>query len=242
MVIEKLMVNSVVMSTADPVVVSETTTGATGGDSPNRNSIVRMGRGLTQPNARRSAVKVTVWSKSYAFYTDTNWIDTGAACWDCAKNGHTCRPVPVGALAAVRIFWMLNRQLNGANADPDDAWRTAAQRAAQQLRACGSGMALPAAPPAAPGPAPPLASFGEVAEKSLEERKVMALETIAGAARLWVLNQLDEYEEAENEDNGAGAMSKPTAAVTPEIALNRIKTRSAGPQRTRCCDRILPDG
>ncbi|KAH7117236.1 hypothetical protein B0J13DRAFT_630167 [Dactylonectria estremocensis] len=29
-------------------------------------------------------------------------IDTGAACWNCAKNGHTYRPVPVRAHAAGR--------------------------------------------------------------------------------------------------------------------------------------------
>ncbi|KAM6513830.1 hypothetical protein FALCPG4_015043 [Fusarium falciforme] len=81
-------------------------------------------------------------------------------------------------------FWELNRQLKRANADPDDAWRTAAQRASQQLRACGSGAALPATP----GPAPALASFGEIAEKSPEERKIMALETIAEAARLWIVS------------------------------------------------------
>ncbi|KAJ3455041.1 hypothetical protein MRS44_013641 [Fusarium solani] len=105
--------------------------------------------------------------------------NTGAACWDCAKNAHTCKP------------------LKRANADPDDAWRTAAQRASQQLRACGSGAALPATP----GPAPALASFGEIAEKSPEERKIMALETIAEAARLWILNKPDEEEEEEEEDS-----------------------------------------
>ncbi|KAM6513831.1 hypothetical protein FALCPG4_015043 [Fusarium falciforme] len=93
-------------------------------------------------------------------------------------------------------FWELNRQLKRANADPDDAWRTAAQRASQQLRACGSGAALPATP----GPAPALASFGEIAEKSPEERKIMALETIAEAARLWILNKPDEEEEEEEEE------------------------------------------
>ena len=84
----------------------------------------------------------------------------------------------------MRAFWDLNRQFSGVNDDPDDAWRAAALRAAQQLRACGSG----AAPPAAPVPAPALDSFGEVLEKSLEERKVIALEAIAGAARLWVVS------------------------------------------------------
>ncbi|WAO97198.1 Hypothetical protein NCS54_01491200 [Fusarium falciforme] len=105
---------------------------------------------------------------------------TGAACWDCAKNGHTCRPVPVGALAAVRAFWELNRQLKP-----------------QQLRACGSGAALPAAP----GPASALALFGEIAERSPEERKIMALETIAEAARLWIqLNKPDEEDEEDEEE------------------------------------------
>ncbi|KAH6957553.1 hypothetical protein BKA56DRAFT_601910 [Ilyonectria sp. MPI-CAGE-AT-0026] len=124
--------------------------------------------------------------------------NTGAACWDCAKTGHTCRPVPTAAHAAVRAFWDLNRQFSGVNDDTDDAWRAAALRAAQQLRACGSG----AAPPAAPVPAPALDSFGEVLEKSLEERKVIALEAIAGAARLWVqLIQQGEDDEEEDEDN-----------------------------------------
>ncbi|KAH6699485.1 hypothetical protein EV126DRAFT_423967 [Verticillium dahliae] len=122
---------------------------------------------------------------------------TGAACWDCAKNGHTCRPVPDVALAAVRAFWDLNRQLSGAHDEPDEAWRAAAQRAAQQLRACGSG----AVSPGTPRPAPALASFGEVASRSFEESKLIALETIADAARLWIqLNQPDEEEEDGEED------------------------------------------
>ncbi|KAM6513213.1 hypothetical protein FALCPG4_015670 [Fusarium falciforme] len=75
--------------------------------------------------------------------------------------------------------------------------KTAAQRAAQQLRACGSGAALPATP----GLAPVLASFGEIAEKSPEERKIMALETIAEAARLWILNKPDEEDEEEMEED-----------------------------------------
>ncbi|RYC79707.1 hypothetical protein BFJ63_vAg17411 [Fusarium oxysporum f. sp. narcissi] len=174
-----------------------------------------IGRGLVRPNARKSTAKVTVRSNKSSCGEETAAntlvraeeeadekgpsyrLDTGAACWDCAKNAHTCRPVPVGALAAVRAFWELNRQLKRANSDPDDAWRTAAQRAAQQLRACGSGAALPAAP----GPAPALASFGEIAEKSPEERKIMALETIAEAARLWIqLNKPDEEDEEDEEE------------------------------------------
>ncbi|KAH7141578.1 hypothetical protein B0J13DRAFT_557059 [Dactylonectria estremocensis] len=49
-----------------------------------------------------------------------------AACWDCAKNGHTCRPVPAGAISAVRAFWELNRPIDDVNKDPDDAWHSAA--------------------------------------------------------------------------------------------------------------------
>ncbi|KAH8656770.1 hypothetical protein BGZ61DRAFT_540865 [Ilyonectria robusta] len=71
--------------------------------------------------------------------------NTGAACWDCAKNGHTCRPVPAGAVSAVRAFWELNRLIDDVNKDPDDAWHSAAQRAAQQLRACGAADRGPAA-------------------------------------------------------------------------------------------------
>ena len=67
---------------------------------------------------------------------------------------------------------------------------TAAQRAAQQLRAWGNG----AASPATPAQVPALASFGEVAEKGLEERKVIALETIAEAlaeaVKLWIVSMM----------------------------------------------------
>ncbi|KAL6405413.1 hypothetical protein AUP68_11167 [Ilyonectria robusta] len=116
--------------------------------------------------------------------------NTGAACWDCAKNGHTCRPVPTGSVSAVRVFWELNRLINDVNKDPDDAWHSAAQRAAQQLRACG---AADRGAAAAPAHAPALARLGESAEPTLEERKVTALEAIAEAARLWTqLNKPDE--------------------------------------------------
>ncbi|KAM6505358.1 hypothetical protein FSOLCH5_014582 [Fusarium solani] len=115
--------------------------------------------------------------------------NTGAACWACAKNGHTCRPVPAGAVATVRAFWELNRQIDDMSEDPGDAWRSAAQRAAQQLRACSA------------APAPALAPRGEADEKTLEERKVAALEAIAEAARLWTqLNKLDEESVEEDED------------------------------------------
>lgn len=223
------VVNSSAMPTADSVDVSGATTAGTADeDSRSRNTAAKRSRALSRPTVRKSTANITKKKQTKKApprgsvrdfpcrpcvtratrapgHECASQDNTGAACWDCAKNGHTCKPVPVGAHAAVRAFWDLNRQLSGANDDPDDAWSVAAQRAAQQLRAWGSG----AAPPAAPGPAPALASFGEVAEKSLEERKVMALETIAGAARLWIqLSQPDdddrdgeEEEEEENEDN-----------------------------------------
>ncbi|KFA68742.1 hypothetical protein S40285_10722 [Stachybotrys chlorohalonatus IBT 40285] len=112
------------------------------------------------------------------------------------KYGHTCRPVPVEAYAAVRAFWNLNRQVSDADEEPGEVWRAAAQRAAQQLRACGSG----AVPPPTPRSAPALTSFGEVAERSFEERKLIALETIAGAAQLWI--QLNQPDEEEGDEDG----------------------------------------
>ncbi|KAM4061014.1 hypothetical protein HRG_012938 [Hirsutella rhossiliensis] len=173
------------------------------GDSPSRNKIVK-GRGLVRPNARKSTAKITKKKQTKKAppvgsvrdfpccpcvtratktpgHECASQNNTGAACWDCAKNAHTCRPVPVGAVAAVRAFWDVNRHLKLADAEPDDTWRIAAQRAAQQLRACGGS----AAPSTASGPAPALAP---------EERKLMALETIAEAARLWIVLRPGTYE------------------------------------------------
>ncbi|KAM4062517.1 hypothetical protein HRG_013686 [Hirsutella rhossiliensis] len=147
------------------------------GDSPSRNKIVK-GRGLVRPNARKSTAKITKKKQTKKAppvgsvrdfpcrpcvtratktpgHECASQDNTGAACWDCAKNAHTCRPVPAGAVAA---------------------------RAAQQLRACGGS----AAPSTASGPAPALAP---------EERKLMALETIAEAARLWILNKPEDEDE-----------------------------------------------
>ncbi|KAF5132948.1 hypothetical protein E5D57_003570 [Metarhizium anisopliae] len=102
--------------------------------------------------------------------------------------------VPAGAVAAVRTFWRLNRQIKDTNGDPDDAWQTAAQNAAQQLRAFGVAAASGAVPALA------LASHGEAAEKTCEERKLLALETIAEAARLWI--RLNKPEDSEDEEGG----------------------------------------
>ena len=94
--------------------------------------------------------------------------------------------VPAGAVAVVRSFWQLNRQIKDTDGDPDEAWRTAAQNAAQQLRA------FSAAPASGVLPALALASHGEAAEKTCEERKLLALETIAEAARLWIVSEPSE--------------------------------------------------
>nr|CEG03918.1 unnamed protein product [Fusarium acuminatum CS5907] len=198
------------MPTVDPDIDYEAR-GVTG-DSLGRNAEMKRRR-LIQPSVRKPAAKVSkkkqvkkvpprgsvrhfpcrqcvARASKAPGHECASQDNTGAACWDCAKNGHTCRPVPVEAHAAVRAFWDLNRQLSGADEEPGEVWRAAAQRAAQQLRACGSG----AVPPPTTRPAPALASFGEVADRSFEERKLIALETIAGAARLWIGKDHDHRE------------------------------------------------
>lgn len=90
--------------------------------------------------------------------------------------------VPAGAVAGVLAFWQLTRQIKDTNRDPDDAGRTAAQNAAQQLRAFGG------APSSAVAPAVALSSHGGAA-KTCEERKLLALETVAEAARLWIASE-----------------------------------------------------
>lgn len=87
----------------------------------------------------------------------------------------------------MRAFWELNRPLAGTEQDAGDAWRAAARRAAQQLRACGSASdrqreSMEEFPP-------PSAHRGEDLNHTLEERKVVALEAIADAARLWAVRK-----------------------------------------------------
>ncbi|EGU73007.1 hypothetical protein FOXB_16483 [Fusarium oxysporum f. sp. conglutinans Fo5176] len=83
-------------------------------------------------------------------------------------------------------------------ANRSERWDDCAVNKTQQLRASGSG----AAPPPTTRPAPALASFGKVAERSFEERKLIALETIAGAAQLWIrLNQPGEEGDDEGEED-----------------------------------------
>ncbi|KAH7187315.1 hypothetical protein DER44DRAFT_845065 [Fusarium oxysporum] len=212
------MVSNSVMPTVNPDIDSETP--GANGDSLSQNAEVKRRR-LIQQSVRKPAAKISKKKQSKKIpprgsvrhfpcrqcvaraskspgHECASQDNTGAACWDCAKNGHTCRPVPTEAQAAVRAFWDLNRQLSGTDEEPDEVWRGAAQRAAQQLRACGSG----AAPPPTTRPAPALASFGEVAERSFEERKLIALETTAGAAQLWIrLNQPDEEGDDEGEED-----------------------------------------
>lgn len=93
--------------------------------------------------------------------------------------------VPQGAVAAVRTFWRLNREIREASSDPDDAWRAAAQRAAQELRAYSAAPQVPALPPALAAP-----SYGDGVERTYKERKILALETIAEAARRWIVSSL----------------------------------------------------
>ncbi|KAH8720272.1 hypothetical protein HC256_000669 [Beauveria bassiana] len=97
--------------------------------------------------------------------------------------------VPAGAVAAVRAFWRLNRQIRDTNGQPDDAWRNAAQYAAQQLRACST------IPSAAALSVPAIASRADSPEKTFEERKTLALEALADAARLWIRLNKPESEE-----------------------------------------------
>lgn len=95
--------------------------------------------------------------------------------------------VPSGAVPAVRAFWDLNRQIFDMKRAVGEDWRSAAQRAAQQLRACGSASYRGRDVGAAQAPA--LAHRGEAGEATLEERKVAALEAIADAARLWAVSE-----------------------------------------------------
>ncbi|KAJ6436541.1 hypothetical protein O9K51_10907 [Purpureocillium lavendulum] len=90
---------------------------------------------------------------------------------------------------SIRSFWRLNREIREASSDPDDAWRAAAQRVAQELRAYSAAPQAPALPPALAAP-----SYGDGVERTYKERKILALETIAEAARLWII--LDEIADA----------------------------------------------
>lgn len=76
----------------------------------------------------------------------------------------------------MRVFWQLNKQLKLAQEEPNDAWSQAAQQAAQQMRACG------------PGAAASSAALGPLHVLPPDERKLLALETIAEAARLWIVS------------------------------------------------------
>lgn len=76
----------------------------------------------------------------------------------------------------------------------------------------------------------------------------MALETIAGAARLWIVSN-DQVIRCNSTTNSTlsssvsrKAMSNPTAKLTPHVALSVIEMHSAGPLRTRCCDCIFRKG
>ncbi|KAH7124545.1 hypothetical protein EDB81DRAFT_810992 [Dactylonectria macrodidyma] len=169
------------MSTADTVIISETTTaGMTDGDSCSQNALIKGSRRLIQP--------ISPYAK--------RWMLT---CLSEQKKKQTKKASPCSSVRYFPCRPCVTRAIRAPGHEYiGTALRATALRAAQQLRACGSS----AAPPAALVLAPALDSFGEVLEKSLKERKVIALEAIAGAARLWVqLIQQAEDDEEEDKDN-----------------------------------------
>ncbi|KAI8399962.1 hypothetical protein FOFC_18781, partial [Fusarium oxysporum] len=90
------------------------------------------------------------------------------------------------------------------------------QRAAQQLRACSA------------APAPALAPRGEADEKTLEERKVAALEAIAEAARLWTVVRCDPAAVAEptlaSQTKGITVLSPQASPVTDVSIRANVRT------------------
>ncbi|KAM4066662.1 hypothetical protein HRG_012132 [Hirsutella rhossiliensis] len=162
------------------------------GDSPSRNKIVK-GRGLVRLNARKSTAKITKKKQTKKAppvgsvrdfpcrpcvtratktpgHECASQDNTGAACWDCAKNAHTCRPVPAGAVAA-----MPNPMTPGAS--------LRSEQHNSYVLAVVVRLLLPLQDQLRFGP---------------EERKLMALETIAEAARLWIQLNKPEDEDEEN--------------------------------------------
>ncbi|KAL9572142.1 hypothetical protein ACKAV7_003720 [Fusarium commune] len=107
---------------------------------------------------------------------------------------------PPGAISAVRLFWELNRQTEDANIEPSDDWSYTTHRAAQQLRGCSA--VVERSPAAALVHTPALTPPSKVGQMTIEERKVVALEAIAEAARLWV--KLNKPNEESKTDKGSG--------------------------------------
>jgi hypothetical protein len=109
-----------------------------------------------------------------------------------------------------------------------------------------------------------LASFGEVTDGNFEERKLIALETIAGAARLWIVStatSLDAtsstyslFSSSINRTRRTGMRRKRMTSRIQEIgrfrprsnnrvilllALTEFEMHSACSVRTRCYDKIF---
>ncbi|KAH7183749.1 hypothetical protein BKA60DRAFT_603001 [Fusarium oxysporum] len=113
-----------------------------------------------------------------------------------ATSSNTIDIGPSGAVSAVRIFWELNRQIQDANLEPSDD----CSGAAQQLLGCSASVGR--SPAAAQVHTPALAPPSKVGQMTIEERKVVALEAIAEAARLWV--KLNKSNEESKTDEGSG--------------------------------------
>ncbi|KAL5611329.1 hypothetical protein FOBRF1_007446 [Fusarium oxysporum] len=93
---------------------------------------------------------------------------------------------PSRAISAARIFRELHRQAQDANIESSDDWSGAAHGAAQQLSGCSA--SAEHSPAAAQDHTPALAPRSKVGQMTIEERKVVALEAIAEAARFWVVS------------------------------------------------------
>ncbi|KAG7422005.1 hypothetical protein Forpe1208_v000012 [Fusarium oxysporum f. sp. rapae] len=97
-----------------------------------------------------------------------------------ATSRHTIAPSK--AISAARIFRELHRQAQDANIESSDDW----SGAAQQLSGCSA--SAERSPAAAQDHTPALAPRSKVGQMTIEERKVVALEAIAEAARFWIVS------------------------------------------------------
>ncbi|EWZ28001.1 uncharacterized protein FOBCDRAFT_251695 [Fusarium oxysporum Fo47] len=110
---------------------------------------------------------------------------------------------PSRAISAARIFRELHRQAQDTNIESSDDWGCAAHREAQQLRGCSTGVKRSPAATQVYTPAPAPAPHSKVGEMTIEERKVVALEAIAEAARLWVKLNNPNKESKTDERSGS---------------------------------------
>ncbi|KAH7180251.1 hypothetical protein DER46DRAFT_640453 [Fusarium sp. MPI-SDFR-AT-0072] len=95
---------------------------------------------------------------------------------------------PSRAISAARIFRELHRQAQDANIESSDDWS-------------GCSASAERSPAAAQDHTPALAPRSKVGQMTIEERKVVALEAIAEAARFWVkLNESNKAGQTRGED------------------------------------------